>query len=64
VFLKSQPFPQRRGISITKIYCLMPYAKIIAVKNDTERINTICGQNEDLLDVKANGNLDGLILVI
>jgi hypothetical protein len=41
-------------VTITKIACLAPFKEIIAAysENNSEPINTICGQNAEFLNVK------------
>jgi hypothetical protein len=46
-------------VSVTKIIWFLLFRKIIAVysENQTKPINALCGQNAELLNVKAGGTL-------
>lgn len=56
LYLKTELVP-RTSITAIKSDQLMPYSEIIAVcfDIDTERINTLCGENIEMLNVKPCG---------
>jgi hypothetical protein len=55
VFKNSAPISKKTHVSITKVNWLMLFTEIIAIysENHTKPINTFCGQNAKLLNVKA-----------
>jgi hypothetical protein len=57
IILKNQLLPQRKHVSITRISWLMLFTEIIDIysENHIKIINTLCGQSEELVNVKTCG---------